>query len=198
MKPFVLVFVLALFFALTGCEGVIVTEGDSTHVVETITAAVYTPIPMNTPDPFARTIIDLINFQLLTPEDPLSNTLDASYRVVDVSFSSVIGNTPALFIINIECECARNGDCCNKEHIFVVITRAMKAITTREMSMGIPPSIPATVPMTVTELRVVCHDHQVPLGTMYVSWPIMREYLLGTINGDQLGWSVQKQATEMP
>ena len=197
MKRFIWGFMLVLFSFLTSCIGAI--DENTVHQVElSQTASVYTPIPMSTPDPFAKMIVDLINFQLQTPEDPLSKTLDATYTVVEVSFSSEVGNTPAIFSITVQCECARDGDCCNGEHIFVVITRAMKAITTREVSMGIPPSIPATVPTTVTEMRVICHDHQSPLGTMYVSWPIMREYLLGTINGDQLGWVVQKIATIVP
>ncbi len=198
MKKFVAILVTMLFLALAGCVDTSPSGEDFTHVIETLTATSYTPIPLSTPDPFEKMIVDLINFELEKPEDPLSTTLDATYAVVDVNFNNETKDFPTIFEITVQCECARNGECCNGEHTFVLVTRAMKTITEREKGMGIPPSIPASIPTTVTELRVICYDHKSSLGIMHVPWSLMRDYLMGIITADQLGWNVQKKPAKEP
>ena len=196
MKRFIWGFVLTLSLALLGCEVDEVSQNEMTHAVATLTAAAYTPIPMNTPHPSEKPIVDILNSYLQTPENPLSETLDAKYRVVKVSFIPNMAGNLTIFAITTYCECARNGTCCNVEHTFALITKAMKA--SPEIFVGVPPNIPSVVPQTVNEIQVECYDYQSRIGMLYVSWSTMREYLIGTIGGDQLGWSVQKQAISTP
>jgi len=186
---------LVLFLFLTSC-GSVIDENTVYQVGLTQTVAAYTATPINTPHPSERLIVDIINSYLQTPENPLSETLDAKYRVVKVSFIPNSAGNFTTFLITAYCECARDGTCCNVEHTFALITRAMKA--SPEIFVGVPPNIPSAVPQTINELYVECYDHQNRIGTLYVSWSMMREYLIGTIGGNQLGWSVQKQATPTP
>lgn len=47
-------------------------------------------------------------------------------------------------------------------------------------------------------LQVVCYDHQAKFGMISVPWPTMQGYLLGIVDGHQLGWAVQKVQTPAP
>lgn len=193
-KRFVWGVILIPFF-MAGCVGKI--DETVMHDVElTQTARAYTPIPRPTPHPSERPIVEILNAYLQIPDDPLSSTIDASYRVVGVTFPPNPGGVTSKFIITVECECARNGDCCNVEHAFVVIVRAMKANT--DVFLGIPPTIPSIIPDTVAEFQMECFDHNSILGMMNVPWSIMRDYLAGVINGEQFGWEVKKNKTPEP
>jgi hypothetical protein len=196
MKHFVLVFILALYFVLTGCGSNEINQLQLEGAIGTLTSLAYTATPVNTPHPSEKMIVDIINANLQMPEDPLSKTLDATYRVVKVSFVPNISGIPTTLFIVIDCECARDGHCCNLEHTFVVITRAMKA--NPEIIVGTAQGFPSIIPQTILDLQIECFDHQSTMGTMSVSWPLMREYLIGAISGDQLGWEVRRLATQTP
>lgn len=181
-------------FCMAGCMETI-DEKTVQDVGMTLTASVYTPTPMFTPNPSEQLIVGALNTYLQIPDDPLSNTIDASYRVVEVSFPPNIGGVPNSFIVTVNCQCAQGGDCCNDEHTFVMTIRAMKA--NADMFLGVSPVV-LIIPETVTEFQLVCFEDGFKQGTMSVPWPIMRDYLAGVINGDQFGWKVRKNKTPEP
>jgi hypothetical protein len=197
MKRFVLVFVGVLFL-LTGCDasGADISPQQATQFVQMLTVTAYTPTPIDTPHPTEKGIADVINQYLQTPEDPLSGTLDATYRVVDVIITGDQAGNLTLLTIIVDCLCARDGDCCNPEHTFVMITRAIKA--NADKFLGTSLDRPLYIPSTVNQFVVRCYDSQAQMGRMIVSWPLMRDYLMGTITADQLGWTVEKDLTPVP
>jgi hypothetical protein len=175
---------LAGLLWLSAC-GTDLTPAQLTMAVQTLTAAAYTPTATSTPDPDESAIVMLLNRGLAETTDPLSQTIDARYQVVDASFSVDANGSPATFRIDVRCECASATSCCTLERTFVAITAAMK--------VGVE-KIAKQVPDTVTSLQVVCFDHASQTGLMIASWNDMVAYFTGMINGFQLGARVVKLA----
>jgi hypothetical protein len=174
---------LVVFLTLAACEGV-PTQDAVTSALQTIAAASITPTPINTPHPSEKTLVDLINGILLTSGDPLETTLDAAYIVDKVVFLPDEGGLT--LSIEVHCDCPRNTACCTVEHAFVVISNAMRVNGVYLINL-IPPG--------VNEFQISCNDHQSPLGTMFVPWPYMQNYIMGTSNGYQLGGEVMQSQT---
>ena len=192
MKRFALVFVLALpIILLMGCDmGGASSESVQTQVVGSITAASYTATPRSTPHPSEGQIVSLLNANLHAPPDALSQTLDASYIVIEAAFLPNPAGRLTTLSIKVRCECARDGTCCNVEHTFVVMTEAMKLTysTFVDLVLG-----------SVEVVQVECYDHDTRIGAMSVLWEIMKNYLIGnSTTGYQLGGAVQKNATQVP
>jgi hypothetical protein len=159
------------------------TPAQLTMALQTLTAAAYTPTATSTPDPDESAIVILLNRGLAETTDPLSQTIDARYQVVDASFPLGTDGRPTTFRINVRCECASATTCCTLERTFVVVTAAMKAGAEK---------IARQVPGTVTSLQVTCFDHATQTGMMVASWPDMVAFFTGGINGFQLGARVVK------
>jgi len=153
--------------------------------VQTLTAAAYTPTATSTPDPDESAIVILLNRGLAETTDPLSQTIDARYQVVDASFPTNADGTPNTFRIDVRCECASAASCCTLERTFVVVTDAMKVDAAK---------IARQVPNTVTSLQVACFDHVTQIGMMIASWDDMVAYFTSSINGFQLGARVVRLA----
>jgi hypothetical protein len=147
-----------------------------TAVAETQTAMVWTPTISPTPDPNESKIVEWLNAELLNA-DPLEQTLDAKYQVLDASFPMGNGFSP-VFRIDLRCECATNMRCCLPERMFVVTITAMKRRAEKVMEQ---------VPGNTLELQVVCYDHGTYLGVMGAWWVDVKGYLGDQINGFQLG-----------
>ena len=184
MKRPILILLLTSLIWLAAC-GNDLTPAQLTMAVQTLTAAVYTPTPTSTPDPDESAIVILLNRGLAETTDPLSQTIDARYQVVDAIFSLGMDGTPATFRVDVRCDCANATTCCTLERTFVVITAAMKVGAEK---------IGRQVPNSVTSLQVVCFDHTAQTGMMVASWPDMVAYFTGGINGFQLGARVVKFA----
>ena len=190
MKRFIWGFVLTLSLALLGCEVDDVSQNEMTHAVETLTVAAYTPTPINTPHPNEGAIVSLLNANLQASSDALMQSLDASYTIERASFPPNPAGSLNILEIKVRCECARDGECCNVEHTFVVTTEAMKMTTTYLIDL---------IPGSVNELIISCYDHDVKIGVMSVPWAVMANYLNGnSTTGYQLGEAVKKGATPTP
>jgi len=184
VKRPILVLLLTGLIWLAAC-GNDLTSAQLTMAVQTLTAAAYTPTPTSTPDPDESAIVILLNRGLAETTDPLSQTIDARYQVVDAIFSLGVDGTPNTFRIDVRCDCSSDASCCTLERTFVVVTTAMKVGAEK---------IGRQVPNTVTSLQVVCFDHATQTGMMVASWPDMVAYFTGGINGFQLGARVFKLA----
>ena len=148
-----------------------------TAVGQTQTATMWTPTVTPTPDPNEAKIVEWLNAELLNA-DPLEQTLDARYQVVDVSFPVSPVSLSTVFRVDVRCECATNANCCVPERMFVVIVEAMKKRAEKIIEQ---------VPAGVSEMRVVCFEHTTHVGVISGWWLDVKGYLLDQINGYQLG-----------
>lgn len=184
MKRFVLFFFLTLpIVLLMGCD-LEAPPSDSvqTQVVAGLTIAAYTPTFVPTRHPNEMHIVELVNDGLRELEDPLSITLDAEITVIQAYLIIRPGQIdPTILSLEVRCQCARDGSCCNVEHTFVMVARAMK-------SKGV--ELIAWVPSTVVDFEVKCFDHQTSIGPMSTHWLMMQEYILGHIDGYQFGGAI--------
>ncbi len=182
MKRLILILCLSGLTWLAAC-GDVLTPEQMNMAVQTLTAAACTPTATSTPDPDENLIVLLLNRGLVETSDPLSQTIDARYQVVDAGFPAEAGGTPVTFHVDMRCECAGMSACCTPERMFIVFTTAMKAEMQR---------IIRQVPGTVSNLQVDCHDHATRIGMIMAGWEDMTGYLRGSINGFQLGARIVK------
>lgn len=180
-RPILYILLIGLFW-LVAC-GNSLTPEQLTMAVQTLTAAAYTPTATSTPDPDESAIVILLNRGLAETIDPLSQTMDARYQVVDASFPASADGIPTSFRIDVRCECISAANCCTPERTFVILTAAMKAVVEK---------IARQVPLTVANLQVTCFDRTAQSGLMIANWNDMVAYFTGTINGFQLGARVTK------
>ena len=183
MKRIVLFLLPVLILAMAGC-GDVLTTAQMLSAVQTLTATVLPPTPTATPDPDENAIVMLLNRGLEQTLDPLSQTIDAHYQVMDASFPLGISQQAATFQVNVRCECY-GASCCTPERTFVVIVNAMKP--------GIE-KIARQVPVSVTSFQVVCQSSSMQIGVLTVAWQDMVDYFSGRINGYQLGARTVKYA----
>jgi hypothetical protein len=179
MRRFLLLIPIFLLMLLNACgnstASISPTEG--TAVGQTQTATVWTPTITPTPDPNESKIVEWLNAELLNA-DPLEQTLDAKYQVVDASFPITLNGTSTIFRVDVRCECMTNTQCCIPERTFIVIVWAMRNRADKIIEQ---------VPGTVNEMKVVCYDRMTQLGVMSAWWSDLKSYLLDQINGYQLG-----------
>lgn len=167
---------------LTAC-GTTLTPGQLDMAVQTLTAAAYTPTATHTPDPDESAIVILLNRGLAETTDPLSQTIDARYQVVEAGFPLEPDGSLAVFQVDVRCECAGTSACCAAERMFIELTTAMKAQMQR---------IIRQVPGSVSTLRVDCYEHAARIGMIMAEWEDMLGYLRGSVNGFQLGARILK------
>lgn len=182
VKRPILILLLTGLVWLSAC-GNNITPAQLTMAVQTLTAAAYTPTATSTPDPDESAIVMLLNRGLAETTDPLSQTIDARYQVVDASFPLDAQGGPTTFRVDVRCECAGASLCCTPERIFVALTAAMKVDAEK---------ITRQVPRTVVSLQVACFDHATQNGMMIANWEDMKAYFKGVINGFQLGARVMR------
>jgi hypothetical protein len=142
---------------------------------------VWTPTATATPDPNEAKIVEWLN-EGFSAMDPLERTMDAQYQMLDVSFLPGL-SAPVLFRLDMRCECPMNAQCCVPERMFVIAMRMMKKY--RDNILG-------QVPGSVTEVHLVCYNHQTLIGVMVAGWGDVKSYLHENINGFQLGSRIYK------
>ncbi len=174
--------ILLLLASATACTGADLSTAQMNSAVQTLTATVQPPTVTATPDPDESAIVLLLNHGFEQISDPLAQTLDARYQVLDVSFPLDGNNKASTFLVQVRCECV-NGGCCTAERTFVMLVHAMKSVADK---------VARQVPGTVTNLQVASLDHAASMGIVLVSWQDMADYFTGTINGFQLGGRVIK------
>jgi hypothetical protein len=124
--------------------------------------------------------------------DQLEDVIGSDLHILDVQFP-LAGNGPAVnFQVYARCECATDSQCCTPEHMFV--------LTLRNLYMAVQPYLYPQVylaqgqaPSSIEELQVLCYDHNRPMATMVAPWSAVQSFLLGQINGYQLGIQVHRQ-----
>ncbi len=171
--------VLLTVLVLAAC-GDILTSSQMDMAIQTLTATVLPPAPTATPAPDESSIVLLINRGLAETADPLAQVIDTRYQVVEATFLPGADGQLTTFRIDVRCECNGAG-CCSPTHTFVVITHAMKASAEK---------IARQVPLTVTDVQVVCSDQTTQVGMAVVAWRDWLDYFRGAINGFQLGGRV--------
>jgi hypothetical protein len=168
-----------LFILLAAC-GADLSNSQMDSAVQTLTATVRPPTPTPTPDPDENAIVLLLNHGIEQTADALSETIDAHYQVIDVSFPSGLNAQASTFLIQVRCECVGTS-CCTPQRTFVVLMNAMKPVAEK---------IARQVPLTVTDVQVTCLDHSTSLGMVMAAWRDIADYFSGQINGFQLGGRV--------
>lgn len=184
-RPLPFIFIVLLFFinSCTAAAGFTIPNEVGTAVAQTQTAVAWTAVPTPTLNPSIPSMIDWLNRDLSTA-NPLGWTLDAEYRVIDISFSNILNSTALIFQVDVHCSCIYNEDCCIPERTFVVIVDSMKRY----------PQFWTQIPSDTIRMIVVCSDHPntKPIGAVTASWPDVQGYLQGNVSGDQLGWRAHR------
>lgn len=170
-----------LFLILAACTATDLSTAQMASAVQTLTATVLPPTVTPTPDPDESAIVLLLNHGLEQTADPLSQTVDAHYQVIDASFAMDANQKASTFLIQVRCECASGTACCTPERTFVILVNAMKPVADK---------IARQVPVTVQTVQISCLDHTSMHGMVMVSWRDLADYFAGTINGFQLGGRV--------
>jgi hypothetical protein len=110
--------------------------------------------------------------------DPLSQTVDANYQVLDARLSVSADGLTMTLNIEARCECANNANCCSLQRTFVVTTNAMKSVHGK---------IRAYIPVNIGKVRISCRDHNRELGVAESNWADMDQYFSEAITGSQFG-----------
>ncbi|MCL4530233.1 MAG: hypothetical protein M1282_12550 [Chloroflexi bacterium] len=180
--PFLPLLVILVF---TACSSVSPQQGgispeEVTAVIQTMTAALWTPTPSLTPEPDSRTITDLLN-GVMIGSDPLSETIEAKFNVLDVRFPIEPNSKKVVTMqMDVECEWIFT-DNCTPEETFVHL---MKGFDPKSKLID---KISAQVPPTVKIVEVTTFNHRVQNGKIIVNWQDMVDFATGKINGNQLG-----------
>ena len=185
MKRLLLSVPILFVIMLNACGGnpsALISSDVGTAVGQTQTAAVWTPPPTQTFNPNIPNMISTLNADL-SLANPLEWTLDAEYRVDNVSFPNVPNSPSLLFRVDVRCQCRNGEDCCHPERTFVAVVSSMK----RNYY-----SVLAYAPGNVSQLLVVCSDGKSFTGAMTAGWTDVREYLIGNLTGYQFGVRVTK------
>jgi hypothetical protein len=142
-------------------------------------AALPTPEPATAvPIPPEKAIVMLANDALGRLADPLSETVDAHFQILDVHFTPSADALTMTLNIDARCECANNANCCSLQRTFVIVTNAMKAVHGK---------IKGYIPMNMGKVRISCRDHNRDLGVAEANWADMDSYFNDAITGSQFG-----------
>jgi len=172
---------LPVFLLMACCTPLETMTLDS--AIATLTATAWTPtpiLPSPTPQPVTGRFVEILNGNMLGA-DPLAETIDAKYQVLDVQFvMDPQTQAVTLMKVHVECECIA-GQCCTTERSFIQFARAISA-NPRTLSR-----IQENVPTTVRDVCVVAFDRMSQTGAIQAQWQDILLYATGQINGNQLG-----------
>src|ERR1041384_1463105 len=188
MKRLLLTIPLVLLSLVNACGSgptVSISAAQWGMVQQTLTAVAWTPTPIPTSNPNSANMVNWLNNDLLSTANSLESTMDAEYKVTNISFQNIPNSSALRFQVDVGCICMNNSDCCIPERTFVVIIESMKRnfITT----LG-------QVPPGVSQMLVVCFDRKTKLqiGSIFASWQDVQSYLQGNLMGHQLGMRITR------
>lgn len=187
MKRLLPIAPIVLYIFLNACtsnEVSAVAPSIGTAVGQTQTATMWTPTITPIPNPSTSKIVEWLN-ESFSARDALEQSLDAKYEARDAFFPGAPISPPTVFRVDIRCDCAFGTQCCVPERIFVLTMLAMKDRADKILEQ---------VPNSVTEVKVACFNHDIQAAVLAASWPDVRAYLLGQINGTQLGSRVYRSS----
>jgi hypothetical protein len=154
-------------------------------VIQSLTATAWTPTPSPTPAPDSARIVEILN-NVMLGADPLAETIEAKFSVLDVQFLlDALSGEMRNMRISVDCEWIFT-DGCTPEKTFVMLMHAFDA------NHRIVERIVPQVPLTVQELQVVAYERMNPVGVILVKWSDVLEYAAGRINGSQLGARISR------
>ncbi len=176
-------FPLVVMTALGACAQIPdtgISSREVTAVIQSMTATMWTPTPSPTPRPNTLTIINVLNNEIID-SDPLAETIDAKFNVLDVRFPLDNGSGQIQTMqIDVECEWVF-ADSCTPQASFVHLMDGFvgdgKVIS----------KILAQVPASVQSMEVACFNHMVANGRIVASWEDVLDFATHKINGNQLG-----------
>jgi hypothetical protein len=149
------------------------------EAIQTLTATMWTPTVTTTPVPNTARLVEVLNRNLVGT-DPLAETVDAKYYVIDIQFVPDEKKNLATLRINVECECVYSS-CCTNERTFVQLMRALAANDKTAQK------VQSEIPSTIRDLQVAAFERMQPKGIIQVAWSDVLQYAGGQINGNQLG-----------
>lgn len=171
---------LPLLFFLACVPATEISPEIGTAVAQSQTASMWTPAPTTTPVPNTGKIVQILN-GVIVGTDPLAETIEAKFRVIDAQFiNSPPLNTADILSIHVECESIYNNSC-TPEETFVALMHAFVATD------KIIVKVSEQVPPTVLIMQVVTFNHMTQSGMIMVNWSDVVDYAKGKIDGGQLG-----------
>jgi len=185
MKRFLVVipFFLSVLFGACYTPVGTIPPSIGTLVARTQTATMWTPIPV-TPSatlvPNEAVILKALKDGLRQRTDPLVETLDAKFSIVDISFDQN-GKLPiATMIVQVDCEWIKEPSC-TKERAFVTLANAFAGIKD-----DVRKKMMKQIPKTIDVVQVRAFDHMTQIGIVEVSWECLLQFADGDITGEQL------------
>ncbi len=177
--PFFPLLAIVAMGACTQIPDTGISSRQVTALFQTMTATMWTPTPSPTPRPNTMTIINVLN-GIIIDSDPLEETIDAKFNVVDVRFP-VDGSGQVLVMqIDVECEWIF-ADSCTPESSFVHLMDGLAA------DEKVASKVVGQVPATVQSVEVTTFNHMSANGRILARWDDVREFATHKINGNQLG-----------
>lgn len=159
-------------------------------VISSLTATMWTPIPPSqtpTLQPNTSKIVEILN-SVMIGTDPLSETMDAKFSVIDAQVLLNESTKEAVSIrISVDCEWIFS-DSCTPESTFV---KLMRAISANEKVSG---KIAGQIPLTVHTFEMLAYEGMKPSGLIALNWIDIMDFSYGKINGNQLGSRIIRQA----
>ncbi len=178
--PFIPLLVMAALGACAQIPDTGISSRQVTAVIQSMTATMWTPTPSPTPRPNTLTIINALNGTIID-SDPLAETIDAKFSVLDVRFPVDAASGQILVMqIDVECEWIF-ADSCTPEASFVHV---MGGLAGDEKMVS---KIAAQVPATVQSVEVTTFNHMVANGRIMANWGDVLDFARRKINGNQLG-----------
>ncbi len=178
--PFFPLLVLVAFGACAQIPDTGISSRQVTAVIQSMTATMWTPTPSPTPRPNTLMIINALN-AVIIDSDPLAETIDAKFNVLDVRFPVDNGSGQIQTMqIDVECEWVF-ADSCTPQASFVHLMAGFvgdgKVIS----------KILAQVPASVQSVEVTCFNQMVANGRIVANWTDVLDFATHKINGNQLG-----------
>jgi len=187
MKKFLAVALILVFVIALGACSVPTGSGlDPTLIayVEQTQTATMLPRASPTPSPSAvpkqAVIVNALNAELQKEADPLEETLDAKFSILDIVFASNENSLTTVMEVHVECEWIKRSSC-TEQRAFVVMANAFK-----KMKPGIRKKIKDEIPATIKTVLVRAFDHMAQIGMIEIDWEYLWAFANGNITGDQL------------
>jgi len=187
MRRFLVIIPIFLFVLLGACSNTRGGEIDPTigaFVAQTQTATMWTPAPITpTPSvaPKQALIVKALNDEFQKQADPLEETLDAKFSIIDIGFD-LSGSPPATTTMQVHVECEWiSRPSCTEARAFIVFARAFKGV-----KPGVRQKIIEQVPETVLIVQIRAFDHMNEIGIIEITWECLLSFANDEITGEQL------------
>lgn len=178
------------FILIVACAPDLSDPNIQAAVIQSLTATVWTPIPPSqtpTPEPNTSKIVEILN-GVMVGSDPLPETVDAKFSVIDVQVVlNEVTQEAGTIRISVDCEWIFS-DSCTPEVTFV---KLIQAFTINDKVIE---RITNQMPPTVHTLEMLAFDHMQASGLITINWNDLVDYSCGRINGNQLGSRIIRQA----